>query len=162
MASEWGRSGARHNFNMSFNVRFPWELNANTILNWSSGEPYTETTGYDDNQDSSTNDRPPGVPRNSLTGPGFSEVGLNFSKSIQLGSDTVEVAGNGGEQGPVASGGYYGQRTGLRVTVSANVTNLLNKVNFQSFSGVRTSPFFGLPVRARDPRRISLSVRFDF
>jgi hypothetical protein len=85
-------------------------------------------------------------------------VGINLSKAIQLRSDTVET----GETGPIASGGYYGQRTGLRMTVSANVTNLLNNVNYQSFSGVRTSPFFGLPTRARDPRRMTLSVRFDF
>ena len=162
LASEWGRSGARHSFNTSFNVRLPWDINANTILNWSSGEPYTETTGKDDNQDTGTTDRPAGVSRNSLTGPGFNEVGLNLSKAIQLRSDTVEIAQNGGGQGPVASGGYYGQRTGLRMTVSANVTNLLNNVNYQSFSGVRTSPFFGLPTRARDPRQFTLSVRFDF
>ena len=162
LASEWGRSGARHNVNTSFNVRFPWDVNANTILNWSSGQPYTETTGTDDNQDTSTNDRPTGVPRNSLSGPGFSEVGLNFSKAIQLRSDEVNVAESSVGQGPIASGGYYGQRTGLRMTISADVTNLFNNVNYQSFSGVRTSPFFGLPTRARAPRRISLSVRLDF
>jgi len=162
LASEWGRSGARHGFNTSFNVRLPWDVNANTILNWSSGEPYTETTGTDDNQDIFTNDRPSGVPRNSLTGPGFSEVGFNLSKAIQLRSDTVEIAQNAAGQGPLASGGYYGQRRGLRMTVSANVTNLLNKVNYQSFSGVRTSPFFGLPTRARNPRQMTVSVRFDF
>ncbi len=160
LASEWGRSGARHVFNMAFNVRFPWDLNANTILNWSSGEPYTLTTGRDDNQDTSTNDRPPGVPRNSLTGPGFRELGLNLSKAIQLRSDTVEPAPGAG--GPVASGGYYGQRTGLRMTVSANVTNLLNGANYQTISGVQTSRLFGLPTRARQPRRMTLSVRFDF
>ena len=160
--SEWGRSGARHGYNMSANLRLPWSVNANTSFNWNSGDPYTLRTGTDDNQDTGTYDRPLGVPRNSLTGPSFFEVGLNLSKAVQLRSDFVEVGENGGGRGPVGSGGYYGQRTGVRMTLSASVTNLFNNVNFRSFSGVQTSPFFGKATRARNPRQISLSARFDF
>ena len=160
--SEWGRSGARHGFNTSANLRLPWNVNANTSFNWSSGDPYTHRTGKDDNRDTNTNDRPAGVPPNSLPGPSFFEVGLNLSKAVQLRSDVVEVGENGGSRGPVGSGGYYGQRRGLRMTLSARVTNLLNNVNFQSFSGVETSPFFGLATRARNPRQITLTARFDF
>jgi hypothetical protein len=54
------------------------------------------------------------------------------------------------------------QRTSLRMTLTAQVENFLNNVNFQSFSDVQTSPFFGLPTRARYGRRIGLSLRFDF
>ena len=161
--SEWGRSGARHRFNTSANLRMPWNVNANTSFNWSSGNPYTHMTGKDDNRDTNTNDRPAGVPRNSLTGPSFFEVGLNLSKAVQLRSAVVEVVENGGGgQGPVGSGGYYGQRTGIRMTLTANVTNLFNNVNFESFSGVETSRSFRLPIGAHNPRQISLSARFDF
>ena len=72
-----------------------------------------------------------------------------------------EVSGCPACQGPVGTGGYYGQRTGIRMTIRAQVSNLLNNVNFQSFSGVETSRFFQLPTRARNPRQIVLSVRFD-
>jgi outer membrane receptor protein involved in Fe transport len=48
------------------------------------------------------------------------------------------------------------------MTIRAEINNLLNKTNYQGYSGVQTSPFFGLPTRARDPRRVALSVRFDF
>ena len=157
--SEWGRSGARHRYNTSVSLRMPWNVNANTIFNWSSGEPYTWQTGTDDNQDTSTNDRPSGVGRNSLTGPGFFEVGFSLSKAVTLGTDQVEIQGTAS---PVGSDGFYGQRTGLRMTLTAQVENLLNNVNFQSFSGIETSPFFGLPTRARDGRRIRLSLRLDF
>ena len=137
----------------------PWNVNANTIFNWSSGDPYTLQTGTDANQDTSTNDRPPGIPRNSLTGPGFFEVGFNLSKAITLRSDGSELAQAGG---PVGSDGFYGQRTGLRMTLTAQVENLLNNVNYQSISGVIASPFFGRPTRAREPRRVTLTARFDF
>jgi hypothetical protein len=162
--SEWGRSGARHRMNISANLRLPWDINANTIFNWNSGSPYTHETGSDDNLDTSRNDRPSGVPKNSLTGPGFFETGFDFSKAIQLRSDQVELTGPNGAvgQSPVGSGGYYGQRTGLRMTIRAQVTNLLNNVNHQSFSGVETSRFFMLPTRARNPRQMTLSARFDF
>ena len=153
--SEWGRSGARHRMNLSANVRLPWNINANTIFNWNTGTPYTHQTGFDDNHDTTRNDRPPGVDKNTLTGPGFFETGLDVSKAIQLRSDQVEVTGAAG------TGGYYGQRTGVRMTIRAQVTNLFNNVNYESFGGVETSRFFMRPTRARNPRQIVLSVRFD-
>ena len=85
---------------------------------------------------------------------------MRLSKSIQLRSDRVEV--EGGIGGPVASGGYYGQRTGLRMTLTASVSNLLNKVNFQNINGIQSSNFFGQPTSARNSRRITLQARFNF
>ena len=160
--SEWGRFGARHRFNSSVNFRLPWNINANTSFQWNTGNPYSLRTGEDDNQDTNTNDRPPGVPRNSLTGPGFFEMDVNLSKTVQLISDSVDAGVAGGRGGAAAGGGYYGRRTGVRMTITASAENLLNNVNFQSFSGVMTSPFFGLATRARDARQIRLSVRFNF
>ena len=63
--------------------------------------------------------------------------------------------------GAAGTAGYYGQRTGMRMTIRAQITNLFNNVNFQSFSGVETSRFFMLPTRTRNPRQIVLSVRID-
>jgi hypothetical protein len=159
--AEWGRSGARHRYNTSANFRLPWNVNADTIFNWSSGDPYTLTTGEDDNLDTEVNDRPEGLPRNSETGPGFFEVDMRLSKAIQLRSEEVFVEGGG--TGPAASDGYYGQRTGLRMTIRADISNLLNTTNFQSYGSVLSNEtLLGQPTRARDARRVSVSVRFDF
>ena len=154
--SEWGRFGSAHRFNASANFRLPWNINANTSFQMNSGNPYSLRTGTDDNHDTNTNDRPAGVPRNSLVGPGYFEMGLNLSKTIQLVSPGAEVQGGG------PAGGYYGRRSGIRMTITANAQNLLNNVNFQSFSGVQTSSFFGQATRARDARQIRLTVRFNF
>jgi hypothetical protein len=136
-------------------------VNADTIFNWSSGDPYTLTTGEDDNLDTEVNDRPEGLPRNSETGPGFFEVDMRLSKAIQLRSEEVFVEGGG--TGPAASDGYYGQRTGLRMTIRADISNLLNTTNFQSYGSVLSNEtLLGQPTRARDARRVSVSVRFDF
>ena len=156
LGAEWAPVSAKRRFNTSVNFRMPWSVNANTRFNWNTGRPYSLRTGRDDNQDTNTNDRPPGVPRNSLTGPGFFEVSMNLSKSVQLRESRTASSG------PAASGGYYGGRRGIRMTMSANVQNLLNQVNFQRFSGVQTSPLFGQATRARRARHIRLSVRFNF
>ena len=87
---------------------------------------------------------------------------MNLSKSVQLRSDQLAIGEAGASTGPVVGGGYYGQRTGLRMTLTAEIENLLNKVNYNSFNGIQTSSFFGLPTSARDGRRISLSARFNF
>ena len=66
-------------------------------------------TGRDDNQDTNTTDRPAGVPRNSLWGPSFFEVDLNLSKTFIL------IPENGVAPGPLAGGGYFGRRSGIRM-----------------------------------------------
>lgn len=159
--AEWGRSGARHRFNTSANIRLPWNINADTIFNLSTGDPYTVTTGSDDNLDTEVNDREPGIPRNAYTGPGLFEVNMRLSKAIQLRSEEVFIEGTGA--GPAASGGYYGQRTGLRMTIRADLNNVLNKTNFQDLGSVLSNTrTFGEPIRARNGRSVSVSVRFDF
>ena len=59
-------------------------------------------------------------------------------------------------------GGYFGRRSGMRMTIEARAENVLNRMNVGRLSGVISSPFFGLPIRARDAREISLEMRFDF
>jgi hypothetical protein len=157
MSGEWGRNQPGHSFNTNVNLRLPWTVDADLGFNWNSGEPYSLTTGRDDNLDTNRTDRPAGVRRNSLTGPSFFEVDLQFSKTFNL---VREVSAN--DAGPVAGGGYFGRRRGVRMTMTIEAENLLNKVNYDRISGVLTSPFFGRPIRARDGRQVSLQMRFNF
>ena len=157
LSSEWGPTEPRHDVNTNVNLRLPWNVDADMNFNWNSGEPYSVVTGRDDNKDTNTTDRPAGVHRNSLTGPSFFEVDMNLSKTITLIPEVSDAANS-----PVAGGGYFGRRSGIRMTISAEAENLLNKVNYNRISGVLTSPFFGLPTRARNGRQISLSLRFNF
>jgi hypothetical protein len=48
------------------------------------------------------------------------------------------------------------------MSITANISNLLNHTNFNRFSGVLTSPFFGRANSARDPRDIELVMQFTF
>ncbi len=131
----------RHQFNARINNRLFWEIFLNTNVTYSSGNWYTITTGRDDNGDGVTNDRPHGVPRNSLRGPHHGNVSFNLTKSFSLGGN-----GNGGPS----------------LNLRANFNNAFNRTNLGTPVGILTSPSFGRSIRATNPRQISLEMRFQF
>ncbi|HEU0185533.1 MAG TPA: hypothetical protein VFS27_09475, partial [Blastocatellia bacterium] len=62
--------------------------------------------------------------------------------------------------GPGGMGG--GESSRYNLTVAAQISNLFNRVNYGRYSGVLTSPFFGLPNSSLGARTIELSLRFNF
>ena len=106
-----------------------------------SGQPYNETTGRDDNHDGLANDRPAGVGRNSLAGPGYADVDLRWSRDFFLGAKK--------DKGPT-------------VTLGLDAFNLLNRVNYATYVGDLSSPFFGKAIAAQPARRLQASLRFRF
>jgi hypothetical protein len=124
MRSEWGRSGNdyRHRIFTGTSFRLPWTITMTTQVNWTSSNPYTITTGYDNNLDGVINDRPtdtvlctylaghplPGlncaaatgniIARNTGIGAGFFNTQFNVQKTIRLkrseGSGSSNHAGN--------------------------------------------------------------------
>jgi hypothetical protein len=107
-----------------------------------TGQPYNETSGRDDNNDGLANDRPPGVRRNSLQGPSYVDLDVRWSRDFYLVRSKKD-------KGPTA-------------TLGLDAFNVLNKVNYVSYIGVVSSPFFGEPVSAQPARRVQVSFRFRF
>jgi hypothetical protein len=73
--------------------------------------------------------------------------------------------GGGGFGGGGFGGGQFGgERESSRFTLqlSANISNILNRVNFGQFGGVLGSPYFGQPSSSGPARNISLNLRFTF
>ncbi len=74
--------------------------------------------------------------------------------------------GGGGMGGPMGGmmGGGGGGAEGARYSlqVQAQVTNILNKVNFGQYGGTLTSPYFGIANSSAPGRQIELSARFSF
>jgi hypothetical protein len=148
LGADWARGNSRvHNFNASVNAQLPLGVFMTLGVSAQSGQPYTITTGTDDNADTNRNDRPAGVPRNSETGPGFNSISLNLSKAFFLRRSTVGGGAGGG---------------GTQVNIFANATNLLNRGNYQNVSSALTSTRFGQPTSADDPREIEIGMRFRF
>ena len=144
LSGEYARSDfdQRHRFYLigTFNAE-SW-FNAGVSLALESGRPYSMTTGHDDFNTGTANARPPGVPRNSLEGPGYADLDVRWSRQFPLGSGA-------GKTGPAA-------------TVGIDAFNVFNRVNYSRYIGTLTSPFFGQAIAAQAPRQIQLSVRVKF
>jgi hypothetical protein len=142
LAGEWGRADydRRHRFNFAGIYRLPLDFRVGGIVGLSSGAPFNITTGYDDNQDTVANDRPPGVSRNTGRGPGSANVDARLSKRFRL---------ERGKQRPELELGF-------------DAFNLFNHVNFKTYIGTLSSPFFGNANAALHARKLQVSLRLRF
>ncbi len=180
---QWGRSRRAHEARSQFSMRLPETggignrflkaiagatysgTNLNFNLRANTGRLYSIRSGVDLNGDQSTRDRPAGVDRNSLTGPGFWNVDMTLTKDIRVGGGTARGGRNNLGQGRGRGrrgGGFGGQAGETRLRLRARFGNLFNHSQPRSFSGVLTSPFFGLPTGFTGGRTITLSMNFDF
>jgi hypothetical protein len=148
LTGEWSRADfdERHRFNLLGAFKAGDWFNLGMTVALTSGRPYSLITGRDDNHDTIANDRPLGVRRNSLQGPGAATLDLRWSKEFYL-----KAAKNGKktDEGPT-------------VKVGVSAFNVVNRVNYTGYVGNQSSPFFGLPVAARPARRVQLNFNFSF
>ena len=116
--------------------------NLGVALSLYSGRPYSLRTGRDDFNTGQANARPAGVARNTLEGPGYADLDLRWSHDFVF---------------PTAK-----QNKGPAATIGIDAFNVTNRVNYSSFVGNLSSPFFGHAVSAQPPRRVQLTFRFKF
>jgi hypothetical protein len=141
--ADWGRADndRLHKFDLLASTRPTRFFTLGVGLSLYTGKPVNITTGGDDNQDGIVNDRPPGVGRNTLAGPGLMDLDLNLSHDFPLSKAKKEAR---------------------ILTLSLNSFNVLNHPNYVSYIGTESSPLFGKPVAAQPPRRMQLDVQFKF
>ena len=142
-AADWARSDndRRHKFDLLASMRPTKWFGVGAALSLYSGKPVNVTTGSDDNHDGVVTDRPDGLPRNTLHGPGLINLDLNVSHEFVLSKKRKEA------------------RT---LAVTLNSFNVLNHQNEVTFVGVVSSPFFGRAVAALPPRRMQLNLEYKF
>jgi hypothetical protein len=142
LSGEWARadSDARHRLNLMGTIHAAKYLDFGVGLFLNSGMPYTETTGLDQYHTGYANARPPGLPRNSLQGPGFAELDVRWSHTFLM----------------------THKKEGPQFSVGLDAFNVSNRVNYAGYVGNLSSPFFGQTVAAKPPRRLQLSGRFEF
>jgi len=143
-SGEWGRTDTdrRQQFNLLGTATVHRWANFGLAVSVLSGIPYNLTTGEDNNGDGLAIDRPTGIARNTGKGPGFAGIDLRWYREVRLRPAQRENS-------PTA-------------TVSLDAFNLLNRVNYQNFSGALSSPFFGRAVATHPPRRLQMGVRLQF
>jgi hypothetical protein len=162
----------RHRFFAMVNYQLPLNLRVGTVFQANSATPYNITTGFDDNGDTVSNDRPVGVGRNSARGAGRWDLGTRLSWAFGFGKPK-ESAGGAGPQVRVIRAGGDNDMLGSMPSMSAankrwrgelylQAYNIFNHANKTGFSGVQTSPFFGQATSALAGRRIETGMRFSF
>jgi len=142
-SADWGRADTDrlHKFDLLASSQPTKYFTLGAALSVYSCRPVNITSGGDDNHDGILNDRPAGVPRNSMAGPGLINLDLNLSHDFPLSKAKKET----------------------RVfTVSLNSFNVLNHPNYVTYIGAVSSPLFGKPVAAQPPRRMQLDLQFKF
>ncbi len=164
----------RHRFFLMSNYTLPKGLRLGTIFQANSATPYNITTGFDDNKDSTVNDRPAGASRNSARGVGRWEMSSRLSWGFGFGKPPEAQGGGGPQVRVIRAGGDSGDMLGMmgglpgaqqkrfRTEFFIQATNLFNTANLVGFSGVQTSPFFGQATTALPGRRIETGMRFSF
>lgn len=142
-SADWGRADTDrlHKFDLLASSQPTKYFTLGAALSVYSGKPVNITSGGDDNHDGTLNDRPAGVRRNTMAGPGLINLDLNLSHDFPLSKAKKES----------------------RVfTVSLNSFNVLNHPNYVTYIGAISSKLFGKPVAAQPPRRMQLDVQFKF
>ena len=142
-SGDWGRSDndRLHKFDLLASSQPTRFFTFGAALSLYAGKPVNITTGGDDNHDGIINDRPSGVARNTLPGPGTINLDLNLSHDFPLSKRKKE---------------------GKVLSVALNSFNVLNHPNYLTYIGTISSPLFGMPVAAQPPRRMQLDVQFKF
>jgi hypothetical protein len=146
---EWGPGPADSPYRFNVVVTGTQLRNLTTVLTFiaNAGQPYTESTGFDDNEDGIINDRRPGVSLRSLRGDGQFNMNMRLSYAFVLG---------GGQAGSPA------QQSRYRLNLFTNVTNLTNYRNYGGYSGVITSLFYRQPTLVQNPRRVDVGMNITF
>jgi hypothetical protein len=141
--AEWARSDTdqRNRFTLLGTFKLPEAINFGLATALYSGMPYSETTGRDDNHDGILNDRPAGVPRNSLHGPRYGDVDLRATRDFVVSRARKEA---------------------VVMTVGLSAFNVLNHRNDTAYVGTLGSPFFGHAVSAGPARRMQLNLELKF
>jgi hypothetical protein len=161
---------SRHRLFAIGNFSLPWHFRMSGIFHVRSSLPYNITTGFDDNHDTVSNDRPTGVGRNSARGAAEWDLstrlgwGFGFGKPGERSGGpvvkTVKINNRDDALGGLGSNGDVNKR--YKVDFYVQAFNIFNHVNLTNFSGVETSPFFGRATAALQGRRIESGVRFSF
>jgi len=141
---DYGRSDndQRHRLVLSGTASARWGLDLSYIFAAASAPPFNIQTGGDRNGDTTVNDRPEGVGRN--TGVGFASATLDLRLARRF---------------------SWGRAQSLELTVDA--FNLLNQTNYLIpnnviGTGPVPSPSFGRPTAAGDPRQLQFGGRWSF
>src|SRR5206468_8693298 len=130
-------------------LELPREFSLGSIFSTASGAPFNITTGFDDNGDTTGNDRPAGIRRNTGRGPASVQLDVRLTRTFKL--------------APPFHGGQPATKHELHtLEFSVDAFNAINHTNLTRIVGAQSSPCFGRANSASPARTIQLSMRYIF
>jgi len=155
MEAEFGRSRGADELRvvMSGIFRLPLNFNLGATYIYGTGQPWNQIVAYDYNADGKTSDRLPGVERNSMDGPRFSQFNLRVSWTLQLANGGLEF---------IAEAFNVFNTVNLDVTSVDNFIWLLGPTLADPDIPVVENPNYGQYRDALDPLEIQLGIRWQF
>jgi Carboxypeptidase regulatory-like domain len=169
LGPEYGRSDydRRHRFNLIGTYHLYKGFRAGTVVNLSSGIPFNITTGYLNNGDLMPTARPPGIGRNTGTGPGYASVDFHLAKRVTFrrsegGNGNARAAGRSRKAGLSGIGGGGSEDRVTQLEIAIDAFNAFNHTNFKNYVGTLTSPFFGRANAANPPRQVQVTAKYHF
>jgi hypothetical protein len=145
LSGEWSRADfdREHAFEGIGTFRLGAATQFGVAASLSTGRPYSLLAGEDLYANARGTARPAGIPRNSLTGPGYARVDVRLSHDVTLRARSKP-------------------NDPWTLTLGVDAFNVLNHTNFTSYVGTVTSPLFGQATSAQPPRRVQFSLRTKF
>jgi len=103
----------------------------------------------------------PGGPGGGNPGPGAGGgAGGGGNQQVQFAQGRGGQGGGRGNRGGGGGDAQFNARYSMEFFIRAD--NVLNNVNYGSYSGTIGSPFFGKPTSAQQPRRLTVGSAFRF
>jgi hypothetical protein len=161
LSTEYGRSAddQRHQFLGGVTAQSPHGILFDSSISIASGRPFNITSGLDNNGDTLFTDRPAFAKAGDV-GAITTPFGV-FNPNPHAG-DNVIPRNFGHDPSVMNVRLALSKVIATRVLVTIDVDNLLNTSRFFGSNGIVTSPVFGLPNQALNPRRIELTIRYGF
>jgi hypothetical protein len=161
LSTEYGRSAddQPHQFLGGISAQLPAGILVDSSISIASGRPFNITTGRDNNGDTLFADRPsfaqpddagaidtPFGRFNPNPQPGDLRIPRNFGRDPDLMNLSLAVS----------------KTIANRLVITIDSDNLLNTSRLFGSNGVVTSPVFGMPNQALNPRRLEFTIRYSF
>jgi hypothetical protein len=156
LEGEYGRSRTdeRHRVVVTSVIKLPYRVSVAPIIEYGSGQPWTQRLGYDYNGDGKNSDRPSGVGRFTMDGPSFKQVSMRVTKSFALQKhNSVEL---------IAEVFNLFNTTNFNVAAIDGALYLNGPTLLSPTTAITTNPNYGKYSATLPTRELQLGLRWTF
>jgi hypothetical protein len=156
MDAEWGHARSHEEWRVILSgvIRLPWTMSLAPIIEYGSGQPFTQRLGYDFNGDGKNSDRAPGVKRFEEDGPEYNNFSLRLTKRFPI--------SNYGGLDVILEGFNLLNETNYDVASVDNAVYLGGPTLANPALPYRPNPNYGKFRATLPPREFQLGVRWVF